>query len=225
MNIVIMGGGRVGQNLARRLIDNRNRVQVIEADRDRCARLANALDTEIICGDGTEIEVLENAGIRDADIFIAITDNDADNLVAAQLAKKYFGAKKIIARANDPRNVETMRVLGVDHAVSSTEVLATLIEQEARPTEVRLLASLNKGRAQISSFILPQDSALHGKSLNDLSGSIPRGALLVSVVRADKLIIPRGDTVLQRGDEVIAVSEEGAERALYRLMAQTEKTG
>ena len=221
MNIVIMGGGRVGQNLARRLIDNRNRVQVIEADRDRCARLANALDTEIICGDGTEIEVLEN----DADIFIAITDNDADNLVAAQLAKKYFGAKKIIARANDPRNVETMRVLGVDHAVSSTEVLATLIEQEARPTEVRLLASLNKGRAQISSFILPQDSALHGKSLNDLSGSIPRGVLLVSVVRAEKLIIPRGDTVLQRGDEVIAVSEEGAERALYRLMAQTEKTG
>ncbi len=221
MNIVIMGGGKVGQNLARRLIDGRNRVQIIEQDRARCAELANTLDIEVICGDGTEIDVLENAGIRDADIFIAITDNDADNLVAAQLAKKYFGAKKVLARANDPRNVETMRILGVDHAVSSTEILANLIEQEARPTDVQLLASLNRGRAQISSFILPQNSALHGKSLNDLSGSIPRGVLLVSVVRAEKLIIPRGDTVLQRGDEVIAVSEESSQRALYRLMSQT----
>lgn len=221
MNIVIMGGGKVGQNLARRLIDGRNLVQIIEQDRTRCAELANTLDIEVICGDGTEIDVLENAGIRDADIFIAITDNDADNLVAAQLAKKYFGAKKVLARANDPRNVETMRILGVDHAVSSTEILANLIEQEARPTDVQLLASLNRGRAQISSFILPQNSALHGKSLNDLSGSIPRGVLLVSVVRAEKLIIPRGDTVLQRGDEVIAVSEESSQRALYRLMSQT----
>lgn len=221
MNIVIMGGGKVGQNLARRLIDGRNLVQIIEQDRARCTELANTLDIEVICGDGTEIDVLENAGIRDADIFIAITDNDADNLVAAQLAKKYFGAKKVLARANDPRNVETMRILGVDHAVSSTEILANLIEQEARPTDVQLLASLNRGRAQISSFILPQNSALHGKSLNDLSGSIPRGVLLVSVVRAEKLIIPRGDTVLQRGDEVIAVSEESSQRALYRLMSQT----
>ncbi len=222
MNIVIMGGGKIGQNLARRLLDSRNRVEMIERDRSRCTELANVLDIEVICGDGTEIEVLERAGIRDADIFIAITDTDADNLVAAQLAKKYFGTKKVLARANDPRNVETMRILGVDHAVSSTEVLANLIEQEARPTDVQLLASLNKGRAQISSFILPQDSALHGRSLNDLSESIPRGALLVSVVRAEKLIIPRGSTVLQRGDEVIAVSEEGAKRALYRLMSQTE---
>ena len=110
MNIVIMGGGKIGQNLARRLLDSRNRVEMIERDRSRCTELANVLDIEVICGDGTEIEVLERAGIRDADIFIAITDTDADNLVAAQLAKKYFGTKKVLARANDPRNVETMRI-------------------------------------------------------------------------------------------------------------------
>lgn len=218
MYIVIMGGGRIGENLARRILENRNRVQMVERSRERCAILANTLDAEVICGDGTEIATLETAGIREADCFISLTDSDADNLVAAQLAKRYFGVQKVIARANDPRNAETLRVLGVDHAVSSTEILANLIEQEAEPTNVRLLASLNKGRGQINSFILGTDSALHGKAIRDLASSLPKGSLLVSIVRAEKLIIPRGDTVLQRGDEVITVCEESAQRALFRLM-------
>ena len=132
MNIVIMGGGKVGESLARRILEGRrHEVRIIESDRARSLQLANALDVEIICGDGTNIDMLENAGVRDADCFIAISGDDANNLVASQLAKQYFGAKKVIARANDPRNLETMRVLGVDYAVSSTEIIAQMIEQEA----------------------------------------------------------------------------------------------
>lgn len=94
MNIVIMGGGKVGESLARRILEGRHEVRIIESDRARSLQLANALDVEIICGDGTNIDMLENAGVRDADCFIAISGDDANNLVASQLAKQYFGAKK-----------------------------------------------------------------------------------------------------------------------------------
>lgn len=94
MNIVIMGGGKVGESLARRILEGRrHEVRIIESDRARSLQLANALDVEIICGDGTNIDMLENAGVRDADCFIAISGDDANNLVASQLAKQYFGAK------------------------------------------------------------------------------------------------------------------------------------
>ena len=96
MNIVIMGGGKVGESLARRILEGRrHEVRIIESDRARSLQLANALDVEIICGDGTNIDMLENAGVRDADCFIAISGDDANNLVASQLAKQYFGAKKV----------------------------------------------------------------------------------------------------------------------------------
>lgn len=219
MNIVIMGGGKVSESLARRILEGRHEVRIIESDRARSLQLANALDVEIICGDGTNIDMLENAGVRDADCFIAISGDDANNLVASQLAKQYFGAKKVIARANDPRNLETMRVLGVDYAVSSTEIIAQMIEQEANLMEFHLVASLNKGRGQICSVTLGENSALHGKSVREVV--FPKGALLISIVRNNKLIIPGGDTVLQAGDEIIAVCEERAQKALIRLMNST----
>ena len=205
MNIVIMGGGKVGESLARRILEGRrHEVRIIESDRARSLQLANSLDVEIICGDGTNIDMLENAGVRDADCFIAISGNDADNLVASQLAKQYFGAKKVIARANDPRNLE---------------IIAQMIEQEANLMEFHLVASLNKGRGQICSVTLGENSALHGKSVREVV--FPKGALLISIVRNNKLIIPGGDTVLQAGDEIIAVCEERAQKALIRLMNST----
>lgn len=216
MNIVIMGGGKVGESLARRILENRHEVKLIEVSRERSYKLANELDIEVICGDGTNIAVLENAGVREADCFIAISGNDADNLVASQLAKNYFNAKKVIARANDPRNMEMMHVLGVDYAVSSTEIIARIIEQEANLMEFRLVASLNKGKGQICSVTLAENSVLDGMEVRSIV--FPKGSLLISIVRKEKLIIPSGTTVLQSGDEIIAVCEERASKALLQLM-------
>lgn len=221
MTIVIMGGGKVGESLARRIMEGRHEVRVIEVDKLRALQLANDLDVEIICGDGTNIGVLERAGVQSADCFIAISGNDADNLVASQLAKQHFGAKKVIARANDPRNLETMRVLGVDYAVSSTEIIAQLIEQEANLMEFHLVASLNKGRGQICSVTLTDRSSVHGKEVKSIV--FPKGSLLISIVRSEKLIIPSGDTVLQSGDEIIAVCEERSKKALIKLMNSTKE--
>lgn len=216
MNIVIMGGGKVGESLARRILENRHEVKLIEVSRERSYKLANELDIEVICGDGTNIAVLENAGVWEADCFIAISGNDADNLVASQLAKNYFNAKKVIARANDPRNMEMMHVLGVDYAVSSTEIIARIIEQEANLMEFRLVASLNKGKGQICSVTLAENSVLDGMEVRSIV--FPKGSLLISIVRREKLIIPSGTTVLQSGDEIIAVCEERASKALLQLM-------
>ena len=191
-------------------------MRLIEVGRERCYKLANELDIEVICGDGTDLHTLENAGVAEADCFIAISGNDADNLVAAQLAKNHFGAKKVIVRANDPRNMEMMHVLGVDYAVSSTEIIARIIEQEANLMEFHLVASLNKGKGRILSVKLETDSALDGLAVKDIV--FPKGSLLISVVRREKLIIPSGATVLQVGDEIIAVCEERAANGLLQLL-------
>ena len=218
MNIVIMGGGKVGESLARRVLEERHAVRLIEVSKERCYKLANDLDIEVVCGDGTNIRTLEDAGVREADCFIAISGNDADNLVAAQLAKNHFGAQKVIARANDPRNMEMMHLLGVDYAVSSTEIIARIIEQEANLMEFHLVASLNKGRGQILSVKLEEDSALDGLEVRNIV--FPKGSLLISVVRRGKLTIPGGTTVLQGGDEIIAVCEERSAKALLQLLHQ-----
>lgn len=216
MNIVIMGGGKVGESLTRRILEERHDIRLIEVNKERCYRLANELDIEVVCGDGTNLRTLENAGIQEADCFIAISGEDADNLVASQLAKNHFGVQKVIARANDPRNMEMMRVLGVDYAVSSTEIIARIIEQEANLMEFNLVASLNKGKGQILSVKLGADSALDGLEVKNIV--FPKGSLLISIVRKEKLIIPSGVTVLQSGDEIIAVCEERAVKALHQLM-------
>lgn len=216
MIIVVMGGGKVGESLTRRILEDQHEIRLIEAEKERCIRLANELDIEVICGDGTDVRVLETAGVDEADCFIAVSGNDADNIVASQLAKNHFGAKKVIARANDPRNMEMMHVLGVDYAVSSTEIIARIIEQEANLMEFHLVASLNKGKGQILSVKLEADTALQGKAVKDIV--FPRGSLLISVVRNEKLIIPSGATVLEGGDEIIAVCEERAANNLLQLL-------
>ncbi len=218
MRIVIMGGGKLGSHLAENMLERKYDVRLIERDKVRCCRLANNLDAEIICGDGTEIETLRDAETEQADCFIAVTGRDQDNLVACQLAKKQFHAHKVIARANNPRNSIAMKNLGADIAVSSTEIITNLIEQEVDITEMHLLATLNKGRAGICAVTLPDDTALSRRTLNDIT--LPEGTLIISIVRGDSLIIPNGSTVMHGGDEVVAVCANGSQKELMKILGQ-----
>lgn len=175
MRIVIVGGGKLGYHLATIMLDRKHDVRLIEKNKLRCMRLANELDVEVICGDGTEIETLEDAGTQNADCFIAVTGQDQDNLVASQLAKRQFKAIKVIARANDPRNMDALRILGADIVVSSTEIITNLIEQEVDIAEMHLLATLNKGRAGICTMTLPPRFAVFGPHfvyIHALSGQL-----------------------------------------------------
>lgn len=219
MRIVIIGGGKVGHYLAVSMLERKNIVSVIEQDRHCCQRLADSIDAEVIFGDGTDPEVLEAAGIQHADCLVAVTGSDETNLVAVQLAKEQFHIPKAIARTNDPRNLETMRALGVDIPVSSTGIITRLIEQEMGAAEMHLLATLNKGRASICAMVLPRDSRLHQRRLQDIE--LPVGSLIVSIVRGDSMIIPNGSTVLQAGDEVVAVCEGASEMQLLKALKRS----
>lgn len=219
MHIVIVGGGKVGRYLASSLIERKNTITVIERNRSHCQHLANMVDAEVILGDGTQPQTLQEAGIEHADCLVAVTGSDETNLVAVQLAKQQFHVPKAIARTNDPRNLETMRALGVDIPVSSTGIITRLIEQEIGAAEMHLLATLNKGRASICTIVLPEDTHLHQKHLRDIR--LPSGSLIVSIVRKDSMIIPNGSTILQAGDEVVAICEGASEMALLKALKRS----
>ena len=218
MKMVIVGGGKVGWNLARIMLERRHTVSLIERDRQKCEKLADELDAAIFRGDGTNVAVLEAAGTQDADVFMTVTGSDQDNLVACQVARDYFHAKKVISRVNDPRNIETFRVLGIENIVSSTDILTKMIEQEADLAHMHLIATLNQGKAGICSMTLPSNTALDGVALKDIS--LPRGTLVISLIRRGVLTIPNGSTLLQAGDELVAVSEEKSQKALMRALAE-----
>ena len=216
MRIVIVGGGKLGYHLATIMLDRKHDVRLIEKNKLRCMRLANELDVEVICGDGTEIETLEDAGTQNADCFIAVTGQDQDNLVASQLAKRQFKAIKVIARANDPRNMDALRILGADIVVSSTEIITN--EQEVDIAEMHLLATLNKGRAGICTMTLPPDTALEGVTLKDVD--LPESSLVISIVRGDAMMIPNGNTVIHANDEIVAVCEGKSQKQLLRVLRE-----
>ena len=218
MRIVIVGGGKLGYHLATIMLDRKHDVRLIEKNKLRCMRLANELDVGVICGDGTEIETLEDAGTQNADCFIAVTGQDQDNLVASQLAKRQFKAIKVIARANDPRNMDALRILGADIVVSSTEIITNLIEQEVDIAEMHLLATLNKGRAGICTMTLPPDTALEGVTLKDVD--LPESSLVISIVRGDAMMIPNGNTVIHANDEIVAVCEGKSQKQLLRVLRE-----
>ena len=218
MKMVIVGGGKVGWNLARIMLERRHTVSLIERDRQKCEKLADELDAAIFRGDGTNVAVLEAAGTQDADVFMTVTGSDQDNGVACQVARDHFHAKKVISRVNDPRNIETFRVLGIENIVSSTDILTKMIEQEADLAHMHLIATLNQGKAGICSMTLPSNTALDGVALKDIS--LPRGTLVISLIRRGVLTIPNGSTLLQAGDELVAVSEEKSQKALMRALAE-----
>ncbi|MGW8115606.1 potassium channel family protein [Caproicibacterium sp. NSD3] len=218
MNIVIMGGGKLGRQLALNMLERKSTVQIIEKDRLRSLRLANELDLEVISGNGTELEILKEARTSEADCFLAVSGSDQDNLVACQLAKQTFGVKKVIARANDPRNLTALRVLGIDIVVSSTEIITNMIEQEVNVSEMHLLTTLNRGRAAIVAMTLTDRSTINGTKLRDVE--LPNGSLIVSVLRDGQMIIPNGDLVFSSGDEIVAVCEGKSQKDLNRILSR-----
>lgn len=212
MFIVIAGGGKVGYYLTKTLLSFRHKVTVIEPNPDLCGKLANELNISIINGDGTDIDYLAEADADKAHIFIAVTGKDEDNLIACQLAKSNFGVARTIARVNNPKNIQVFERLGVDIAVSSTSIIADLIEQEVDYSGMKTLMRLKSGKLVLSEILINKNSPVCEKSLKDVN--LPKDCILISVIRDEEVVIPNGYTVLHEGDYIIAVSSQEDQQEL-----------
>src|SRR5215831_12090615 len=211
--ILIAGGGKVGINLARGLFESGHEVAIIESDSARAAWLANRLDCPVHIGDASTHDVLEQAGVARARVFVAATGSDQDNLIACQVAKKVFGVPSTIARASNPKNEEVMARLGVDSTVSSTAIIQQVIERELPTVRIKTLLSLQAGAFQILEYPLDGSSPATSRTLREID--LPQESNLIAILRGDTMVIPRGETRLEDGDVVVALvntDEEGALR-------------
>ncbi|HET9674510.1 MAG TPA: TrkA family potassium uptake protein [Gaiellaceae bacterium] len=217
MFVVVAGGGKVGSNVARTLLKRGHEVTLVEQRPDRYEQLEREFEHQVQVGDATELFVLERAGIaRPADIVIAVTGDDEDNLVIGQLAKEKYGVERVIARVNDPRNQSLFDLLGIRQTVSAMQMVLGLIEHEVPEHELVHLLELRKENLEIVEVEIEKGAACAGKRVEELS--LPQGARLISVMRDGTAEIAVGATKLEPGDQVLAILEPGKEDDLRKLM-------
>ncbi|MGE5279187.1 MAG: potassium channel family protein [Deltaproteobacteria bacterium] len=216
MYIVIAGAGKVGHFLAQRLLEDEHTVVIIEKDDKACRLLAQELDALIIHGDACEPRFLEEAHIERCDVLAAVTGDDEDNVVICQLAKERFGVKRTVGRVNDPKNERTFSELGVDIPIDATKIIAKIIEEEVSFADFVNLMSFKRGKLAIVRVDLTPDSPAVGKSLTQLV--LPPDSVLVSIIRKDEVIVPRGTTALEPGDDIIALTFVENEQQLLQAL-------
>jgi trk system potassium uptake protein TrkA len=217
MYIIVVGAGKVGWNLARELLEKGHEVTLIENDRDRFLTVEQELEHNVQYGDASELWVLERAGIQRADMVIAVTGDDEDNMLICQVAKEKYLVERIIARVNNPRNRQHFELLGVKPYVSATDLILRVLEHEVPEYGLVHLLDLPEERLEIIEMLLGSDSPATGKRVGDLE--MPEGSLLISVLREGEGFVPGPDTVLEEGDEILAVLDPGLEEELKAYFA------
>jgi trk system potassium uptake protein TrkA len=207
MFVLIIGGGKVGTYLARGLIKQQHEVVVIEKDARKAQMMTNLLETDVaIVGDGCDPNVLLQAGVQRADVVVADTGDDEDNLVVCVITKKHSQAR-CIARVNNPKNKLIFESLDTDRPVtviSSTEIILGMIDDRVNASVLEPLARVGRGDLELVQVSIADESPARGKRIADVA--LPRGSVIVAVDRGSgDVVVPNGDTTLQSGDEVIAM--------------------
>ena len=216
MYILIVGGGKVGSNLTGTLMKMGHEVTLIENDRERYQLLEERFEHVVRPGDGTELFVLERAGVERADLVVAVTGDDEDNVIVCQVAKEKYGVPKVIARINDPRNQPHFEMVGINLTVSATATILALIEHELPQHELVTLIDLRRENLEIVEFAISEHSPAAGRMVRELN--LPSRSRLISVSREGKAEIAIGDTRLIPGDLVMAILEPGAEDELKQML-------
>ena len=220
MYIIVVGGGRIGYYLTRALLDEGHEVLVVEKEANICEAINDELGSVCLRGDGCEAATLAEIGTERADMLIAVTGHDEDNLVACQVAKHKFNVPRTITRIRNPQNKILFKKLGIDVTISSTDVILENIETEV-PTHplTHLLAIEDKG-VEIVAVKIPPESTTVGKSVRQLS--LPQGSRLALVIRQEgKHRVPTLNTILRAGDQIIALTTPESEEALRTALRGT----
>lgn len=217
LKIVIAGAGKLGVDITEIMLKKGHDVRLIEKNNEKCVNLATRLSMRITNGNCTDLPTLKGAGTQGADVFIAVTGRDEDNLIACQLARSKFGARKTISRSNNPNNKRIMQHLGVDYVICSSEEVAKQIELEADSDSLILMASLSNGKNGIYELKLPPFSRCIGKQIMDIN--LPRESLIVSVERENESIIPNGSTVLQAKDKIVILCKGSQVKKIKKVFS------
>ena len=222
MNVMIVGGGRTGTQLAYLLMEQKHQVHVLDHRKEVLARLHRELPTEVIYeGNATEVDVMERAGIRGVDVLAACTTSDEDNLVVCYLAQRHFGVPHTIARINDPRNAWLFdHKFCVDVALNNASVMAGLIQEEMSLGDMMTLLKLRRGNYSLVEEKIPPGAPAVGIALKDLG--LNDECVIAAIIRQGKVIVPRGLTTIEVDDEVLAITNQDGLNQLKELFSEPE---
>ena len=220
MRVIIAGGGSVGRFIGEQLHGAGHSVKIVDNDPTvvrQALRSGEPAGVEWQQGDACEVSLLDKAGFSDADVVAAVTGDDEDNLVISLLSKQEFGVPRVVARVNNPKNEWMFNDLwGVDVSVSTPHLLTALVEEAVSVGSFIRLLSFEGGRAKLAEVTLADGSPADGRTIVELG--FPRDATVVAVLRAERLIVPRGDTMLRKGDEVLVLVTTDSEDDVRRLL-------
>jgi trk system potassium uptake protein TrkA len=219
MYVIVVGGGKVGYYLTKQLLTEGHEVLLLEKDRRRQAMLAEQMGEVVVQGDGCEVRIMSEVGFGRADVIVAVTGDDEDNLVICQMAKRKFQTPRTVARVNDPDNVVLFQKLGIDTTVSSTQIIFNLLDQQIETGEIIPLAALKNGNIEIVAITVSERSPVLGRTVKDLP--LPGDALIISVVRAEHALLPQGDVRFEDGDTAIAMVAAHEEPQLRHIFTES----
>jgi len=217
--ILVVGGGKVGYYLTKTLVNEGYEILLIEKSAKKVATYGERFGSVVVQGDGAELATLEAAGAARADVVVAVTGDDEDNLVVCQTAKKLFNVPRTIARVNNPKNEEIFKKLGIDVTVSATNIILSIIEQEIPQRGLVHLMTLKHAQIAIVEATVEGSAPVANKSLAEIN--FPPNVVISALLRDGGMILPKGDTVLKPDDEIIALANKESEEAFREMMTGT----
>ncbi len=218
MFVFIAGGGRTGAQLAMQLLEQNHQVRLVEHRRELLSLLHHEIPTEVIYeGVATDPSVLEQAGLDKANVLVACTNDDATNLVLCYLARTMFSVRRTVARINNPRDAWMFdQNFHVDETVNNADVMAHLIQEEMSLGDMMTLLKLRRGRYSLVEEKVPAGAKAIGKQIKDLG--LPDQCIVAAIIRHGNITLPRGISILEEGDEVLAVADADGAKELARLL-------
>lgn len=216
MYLLVIGAGKIGVNVTRELLDQGHEVTLIESRRNRFRLVEQEFEHIIQYGDASELWVLERAGISRAEMVIAVTGDDEDNILICQVAKEKYGVDRIIARVNNPRNRPHFDLLNIKPVVSATELILRLLEHEVPQHNLVHLLALEAEKIEIIEVRLRENSPIVGKKVGEIQ--TPDRTLLISILREGTGFVPTAESELKVGDDILAVLDPEKEEELKRIL-------
>lgn len=216
MRAIIIGGGKVGYFLVKALLEKKMEVVLIEKNRDRASQISKELDIDVLWGDGSDVSILQEANINDCQLVAAVTGSDEENLVVCQIVKLKYENTKTIARINNPKNIKMFRMLGVDKTVCSTEVIANLINAEFYNDGIKIIQTFEMGSMLLAETVIHEKHKWVNQNIKDLN--LPRRLVIVSILRNEEVVYPKGDVCIQNDDKVVFVCDKETVSGLKKYL-------